>query len=527
MLKKIVMVSCLLSFSVYWAEIFPGADEKSPSRAQYFSWINNTNEGPTAEHTQVNLDFFAWLRNEYGMQLDIYAFDAGTLDGKRWYGSLDSERFKKHFPDGLDPVYKRAKELDIRLGVWGGPDGFGDTKESTIERTEQMLRLCRDYNFAVFKFDSVAGQLRDEKQSDFAEMMTKCREYVPDLILLNHRLNLGEVGTPHATTFLWEGQETYIDVHLANSEPAPHHRAGALARGLPPNLSRLTEDHGVCLSNALDYWDDELVLQAFNRNLILSPQIYCNPWFLRDDEYPKLARIFNLAKQYKNILVNAIELPKKHYGPHAISRGDKKTRLITLRNLTWMPKVYGLKLSSQIGLQKDDNKELFEVRQYHPGEKILGSYTYDSKIPITVAPFRSALIRVTSEPDWGLENVTYDVIKDIPNEAIKVAVYAQNNETLEKIGALKPVTLPKDAEALYEATIFSADNNALEVRALQRSGDSKIPQVRKAREAFFKQQTFIDRGIWDKNLFDNDLQTAFYKMQRWNYNWNNDPDNAY
>ena len=54
-------------------KIFPGADENTPSRAQYFSWINNTNEGATTEHTLINLDFFDWLKNEYGMQLDIYA----------------------------------------------------------------------------------------------------------------------------------------------------------------------------------------------------------------------------------------------------------------------------------------------------------------------------------------------------------------------------------------------------------------------------------------------------------------------
>jgi hypothetical protein len=61
--------------------VFPGADEKSPSRAQYFSWINNTNEGPTEMQTTINLNFFKWLKEEYGMQLDIYAFDAGAIDG--------------------------------------------------------------------------------------------------------------------------------------------------------------------------------------------------------------------------------------------------------------------------------------------------------------------------------------------------------------------------------------------------------------------------------------------------------------
>ena len=61
--------------------VFPGADERSPSRAEYFSWINNTNEGSTEKQTLINLDFFKWLRDTYGMHLDIYAMDAGNIDG--------------------------------------------------------------------------------------------------------------------------------------------------------------------------------------------------------------------------------------------------------------------------------------------------------------------------------------------------------------------------------------------------------------------------------------------------------------
>ena len=35
-----------------------GADERTPSRSEYFSWINNTNEGSTEKQTLVNLAFF-------------------------------------------------------------------------------------------------------------------------------------------------------------------------------------------------------------------------------------------------------------------------------------------------------------------------------------------------------------------------------------------------------------------------------------------------------------------------------------
>ena len=54
--------------------IVPGATELSPSRAQYFSWINNRNEGATEAQTLANLEFFKWLHDEYGM-LPGYLFD--------------------------------------------------------------------------------------------------------------------------------------------------------------------------------------------------------------------------------------------------------------------------------------------------------------------------------------------------------------------------------------------------------------------------------------------------------------------
>jgi hypothetical protein len=60
--------------------VYPGADERTPSYSQYFSWINNTNEGSTEEQTMANLDFFKWLHDEYGMVLDIYVISAGAID---------------------------------------------------------------------------------------------------------------------------------------------------------------------------------------------------------------------------------------------------------------------------------------------------------------------------------------------------------------------------------------------------------------------------------------------------------------
>lgn len=534
-----------------------GADATTPPLAQYESWINNTNEGSTESQTLINLDFFRWLKDTYGMKLDIYAISAGAIDKSQWYGSMESEDFIRQFPNGFDPIYNKAKEMGTRLGTWGGPDGFGNTPEEEKARIEMMVKLCRDYKFRLLKFDAVVGQLRDDKQDAFIRMMTECRKYSPDLILNNHRLNLNEEAKKLVTTTLWGGVETYVDVHISNRSTAPHHRGGNLSRDIVPGFERMIEDHGVCLSSCLDYWEDDLVLQAFNRSLILSPHLYGNPWFLSDEEYPKLARIFNLSRKYGDILVKGMVLPEEEYGEKAISRGNSNTRLITLRNLSWDQSEATISIGAETGLT--DNIR-YEARLLHPTERLLGTFKKGESLKVKVDPFRSALVLVCPEgkAGIGIDGCDYDLISEVAGKPVKIMLkglpgtsheiklrsnnlkfskaeidHVPSTEILKnkkivvnfpgeplkehwhrKIGDLSECKVPEDAEALYEATIFSADNNAFEIRSLERSGETKIPEVKAAREAFLNQPLFADRGVWDKYMFDGDLSTSFYVSRR-------------
>lgn len=543
-------------------EVFPGADENTPSRSYYFDWISSQYEGSTEAETLIKLDFFKWLHDEFGMQLDIFSLDVGNIDDGPFtagvgrlipvhWGTLESDEFKQQFPRGFSPLYKKAESFGCRLGVWLGPDGFGDTPEEEKARADMLISLCRDFNFHLFKLDAVAGGLREEKQAVLARALTECRRFTPDLIVNNHRVSLGKA-LAHATTHLWEGEETYIDVFNNNTQTAPHHRAGALARGHLPGLTRLMEDHGVCISSCLDYWEDDLILQAFNRSLFLAPEIYGNPWLLRDEEFPKLARIFNLHRRNNPILVNGIVLPESEYGPTAVSRGDAGARWITLRNLSWEPVKYLIKLDETIGLT---TRGEVEVRQFHPTERILGRFPFGEQTEIEVRPFRACLVRAATEPcgEIGIQGCDYEILKDLPDQPVEIKLLGYPGGSVKvglaegqrhfseaqleganipallegklvsvdfpgrtlqenwhrRLGGLKPVPVPDDAETLYEATCFAADSNALEVRSLQRSGPSRIPQVEKARNMFFEKEFFVNRGIRDRNLFDDDLNTFF------------------
>ncbi len=510
-LRTIAAVAGLQAPMAAQADVFPGADEQTPSLAQYFTWINNTNEGPMAPQTAANLAFFQWLHDEYGMKLDIYAFDAGAIDAPRYYGSMETRKFRQQFPEGFAPFAEQARGFGGRLGMWLGPDGFGDTPGEEQARIDMLASLCRDYDFRLFKMDSVCGQLRDGKQDAFIRLMEECRRHAPDLIVLNHRLNLGHA-EPYVTTFLWEGAETYIDVHMSNDMTATHNRAKALDRGLPPGLKRLAEDCGVCLSSCLDYWEDDLILQAFNRSMILAPQLYGSPWFLRDDEYPKLARIFNLHRKYRDILVTGIVLPEDQYGPNAVSRGSDDTRLITLRNLTWEPVTYEIALDDSIGLKDSGARE---ARLFHPYEEILGStLEAGDTVEVTVYPFRAALLRVTTREcdEPSLADGPYRVVKNVDGR--EPVIERLDPIPLEqpwhrKLADLSPTELPADWEGLYEATMFAADNNALELRSLDRSGPSEIPAVQNARREFLDQELLKARALSDQYLFDGDPLTVF------------------
>jgi hypothetical protein len=191
----------------------------------------------------------------------------------------------------------------------------------------------------------------------------------------------------------------------------------------------------------------------------------------------------------------------------------------------------------------------------------MGDLAAGGSIEVEVAPFRSCLLLVTTQrtDEPGVSGCDYEVVRSIPDKSVlihlkgppgtqarfslprgtrgfKKAVLAEETtpELLDgeavtvnfpgqemqqsyhaKLADLAVCEIPPDAQALYEATVFAGDNNALEVRSFFRSGPTMIPQVRKAREAFFSQDVFVQRGIWDQNLFDGDFKTGFWPS--WKY----------
>jgi len=543
------------------AESASPVDERTPARAMYFDWVSRNWYASNEAKVLADLGFFKWLHDEYGMQLDLFVLDTATLDngprcrpveGRPAYGSLEMESFQREYPHGLGMLSRFAASFGCEIGIWLGPDGFGETEREAQERIELLEALVRDYGVRLFKYDACCSGLRPEKAGYFIEALQRCRAIAPDLIVTNQRVGLPAEAEELVSATLWQGEETYVDATIHNTTPAPHHRAGNLARGWPPGMTRRADDHGVCLSSCMDYWEDDVVLQAFNRSGILSPEIYGNPWLLSDDEFPRLARLFNLHRRHRDLLVEGVALPEERYGPFAVSRGDGRTRLITLRNLTWEPVTRKVKLDQTVGLAP---AERVELRQYHPTERLLGAFAFGEEVEVQVRPFRACLLKATTSDSGELtiEGCDYHVRRDLPDRPVEIDLLAMPGERASIrvrdggreyrramldgrevtplvagrsiivafpgrppaqpyhrfLGRLNRCEVPDDAEALYEACCFAADSDALEVRSLRRAGETRHEAVAAAREMLFAFPQFVEQGIWDRFLFDGDRATAF------------------
>ena len=245
------------------------------------------------------------------------------------------------------------------------------------------------------------------------------------------------------------------------------------------------------------------------------------------------------------------------YGKDAVSRGNDNTRLVTLKNLNWTNKEISIKLDSEIGLKKGKR---VKARLFHPVERLLGTFEYGDSLTVSVPAFRSLLLCVSSSDEYkepGVSGVDFEIVKNIPDQPLVIRLLGlpgrESTIKMDEISGIKKVEIdgvdipelkngksatikfdgeklkdhyhrkivsmqrsgiPEDALPLYEATVFAADNNAMEVRSLFRSGETNIPQVKVARDAFFNQPAFVNRGIWDRYLFDGDMNTGFWPSRR-------------
>ena len=182
---------------------------------------------------------------------------------------------------------------------------------------------------------------------------------------------------------------------------------------------------------------------------------------------------------------------------------------MTFKNLEWKPFEAVIRLDETIGLSADGD---ITVVQYHPTQRLLGTFKKGDIVRVPVAQFRTCLVvaSVDGVDDILLSNCDYEVVRDVEGKPVTVNIVRANgnvrvlsqdfksasldgkkmpelladgteinvnviNKEPEYLGKFELCDTPDFAEALYEADCFATDGHSLEMQSLIRAGKTKYP----------------------------------------------------
>jgi hypothetical protein len=531
----------------------------------YFDWLCHDNSGPLESEILANFAVLKKMKALYGLQFDIYNSDAGLVESMGTYFPQYKPIFEKRFPRGLRTIADASKELGMRLGLWIGPDGFGETPQSMEARKRQLISWVKESNVGLFKLDTVVSALRHEnkyilekKYQALMDALSEIRQIDPRFVAINHRVNNSPYMLTITDCILWKGEETYNDVHITNRDAWLYNRVCASRRDLSTLFYntpfRLFEDHGLCFNTNIEKWEDEFITQAFGRASVISPEMYGTFFFLRDKDYPKLARLIQFHKQSQDILKKIYHLEE---GDIAHSNG--KSSLIVLRNMTWERATKTIPLDKRIGLNISNGTSI-TIRQRHPFEYTYSGqgedYRAGSVFSVILEPFEIKLIQIDAEhpKESMIAGIPYEIIPypdhenyDVellgePGKEYELTLYNFEGKDLrwvdkspvfptEKERKRLRIRFPGDpikrnyfaplgefaklpceavaGEYLAELAKFTIDDNALEIREMEhlKKNPSRFPEVEACRSYMWDK--VIQTHTYDRNAFDGDHSTRW------------------
>ncbi|MFC2158322.1 hypothetical protein ACFLT9_10845 [Acidobacteriota bacterium] len=532
----------------------------------YFDWLCHDNSGPLESEILANFAVLKRMKDLFGLQFGIYNSDAGLVESMGTYFPQYKPIFDKRFPNGLKTIAEDSAEMGMKLGLWIGPDGFGETPEEMKARKDQLISWVRDFNVGLFKLDTVVSGLEhkdkytlEKKYQALVDALAEIRRIDPSFVAINHRVNNSPYMLTITDCILWKGQETYNDVHITNTDAWLYNRVSATRRNLFTELYdvpfRLFEDHGVCFNTNIEKWDDEFVTQAFGRASVISPEMYGAFFFLRDPDFPRLARLIQLHKETHSILKGDGFLLEDN----DIAHSSGLSSMLVLRNMTWESVRKTIPLDGQIGLTTAEGTPL-TVMQRHPSEYILTQrgrpFETGDELRISLDPFEVKLIQVYSEPptESYVEGINYNIIprpdavnfdiqligetgreydlrfvnfegKDVFDIDLNQALPIGPDFDSIRIGFLGNDTKPEyfshsgkmkdsdpediDGTYLTERAKFSIDDDALEIREMLKlkENPSRYTEVEDCRDYMWEK--VIQTHTYNQNAFDEDHSTRW------------------
>jgi hypothetical protein len=466
--------------------------------------------------------------------------------------------FLSRFPSGLGPIAAASAGLGMRLGLWIGPDGFGETPESMAARRGQLVSWVKDFNTGLFKLDTVVSALEhkdkyilEKKYQSLVDALAEARRLDPKFVAINHRINNSPYMLTITDCLLWRGQETYIDVHISNRSASLYNRDCSIGRELFKTPFRQFEDHGICFNTCLEKWEDDLVAQAFGRASVLSPEMYGTFFFLGDADYPRLARLIHLHKRLEPLLKTSFPLPGGD-----IAHADGASSLVLIRNMSWEPVVKTVLLDASIGLEAKSGAPLV-VRQRHPYEQLIKASgegaVAGGTLSVELDPFSLKLIQVDTKPPAEplVAGAPYEIVPGPgdgsfgvkllgrPGQKTEVALRSFGDRPVRTAAGIPVPTGEKpwrvrfpgappagpsfarladfrddpsafaDGERMAELAKFTLDDDALEIREMVRlrREPSNLAEIEACR-AYMWDKVVAAEGTY-RNAFDGDPDTRW------------------
>lgn len=478
----------------------------------YFDWLTHASEGLTEENMKKVLNYLQMLRKEYGIQFDIFAVDDGIVE-TRWGITFDRYRLQHEslFPKGIKSLTETAKNMGMGFGVWIGPDGFGDTEVSFFSRVDTVVKMVKDWNINLIKLDACVAPLlcadpysNEAKMEKLEILVKKCREVNPALIVINHRISLSPYILTILDTTLWEGAEGYPELMLYNStKPRLFTRYASYGRGKPVyygTYSQLLEDHGVCFNGFHEGWAEEMVVQAFGRALMLSPEFYGALFLLPDSEYLELGRLMKLAAEKRSILSQTQYINET--GDFLHSNGNQS--IICMINDTWEVKERNVAVGPSIGIYSED--EEFIVLKHYPlhGAQAENAWRVkrNENITIMLGAFSTCLLEVLPADPCDYQDST------VLSHAIVTHKPERMDKAVVELGPFTHTACSSGDVERSEKVRFAISNDPIEIQQIKRLGQSKYEEVNECRRFFYDKVRNECCGIAE-NAWDNDQATAW------------------
>ncbi len=476
----------------------------------YFDWLTHASEGLTEENMEKVLNFMQMLKTEYGIHFDIFAVDDGIVE-TRWGTTFDLYRLQHDslYPSGLKRLTDMAGEMNMAFGVWLGPDGFGDTEQAFRSRVDTVVNMIKEWNIDLIKLDVCVSPLlgsdpysNEEKMEKLNELIKKCRRANPDLIVINHRVSLSPYILSILDSTLWEGVEGYPEIMLYNStKPRLFTRHASYGRGKPVYYgaySQLLEDHGVCLNGLHEGWREELVVQAFGRALMLSPEIYGALFLLPDSEYPELGRLMKHADEKRNILANTRYIEET--GDFIHTNGNQS--IICMINDSWEVVNRQITIGHDIGIESQ-NEEFAIIRHYPlPENENIWRAKKDESIQVMLGPLSVCLIEVLPFDPFYYKGYIPSAGKVMTHRADRM------DKAIVNLGQFSESQCSPTDIQYAEKARFTISSNPIEYQQIRRLAQSKHEEVNECRRFLFDKLRYECCGIAE-NAWDNDPATAW------------------